>query len=102
MKISSIILCIKTCVRTPNTDVCLYYTIIVIQLLSIVVFVCHYNFQHSRHCDNNLRKGGPVLNLCLGRLFVEHWNALINKSHACNEIHEQLKCFSTVQCSKLP
>ena len=60
MKISSIILCIKTCVRTPNTDVCLYYTIIVIQLLSIVVFVCHYNFQHSRHCDNNLRKGGKV------------------------------------------
>ena len=32
----------------------------------------------------------------LGRLFVEHWNALINKSHACNEIHEQLKCHSTV------
>ena len=24
---------------------------------------------------------------------MEHWNALINKSHACNEIHEQSKCY---------
>ena len=24
---------------------------------------------------------------------MEHWNALINKSHACNKIHKQLKSY---------